>query len=251
MMWVKETLPPRARARWLLMTVRLSQSSLTGTERTEVAVGTRQRLVHVLGGAGRGAAQHGVGRVVAGRGRRPSAWTPWAPGCWCPWRARPPWRPVAAWRRRREPRLPSRGCLGGRAFAGAFSAALAGALSSLRGRGLRRRLRRGAEAAGAVRPAGGVGLEVRHPGGVDTRRDRTCTGRTSPRRATRSRRSRRRAGQGTDCLGTAARLASPLPGERAGVTSVVKASPPGQQMPTEGSPLGQGVTRATRQGDCA
>src|SRR5687767_5043743 len=40
MTWVKETLPPRARARWLLMTVRLSQSSLTGTERTEVAVGT-------------------------------------------------------------------------------------------------------------------------------------------------------------------------------------------------------------------
>ncbi len=40
MMWVKETLPPRARARWLLMTVRLSQSSLTGTDRTDVAVGT-------------------------------------------------------------------------------------------------------------------------------------------------------------------------------------------------------------------
>src|SRR6476661_9805941 len=40
MRWVKDTLPPRARARWLLMTVRLSQSSLTGTERTDVAVGT-------------------------------------------------------------------------------------------------------------------------------------------------------------------------------------------------------------------
>ena len=40
MMWVKETLPPRARARWLLITVRLSQSSLTGTVRTDVAVGT-------------------------------------------------------------------------------------------------------------------------------------------------------------------------------------------------------------------
>ena len=32
-------MPPRARARWLLITVRLSQSSLTGTERTLVAVG--------------------------------------------------------------------------------------------------------------------------------------------------------------------------------------------------------------------
>src|SRR6478735_6178270 len=40
MMWVNDTLPPRARARWLLMTVRLSHSSLTGTSRTEVAVGT-------------------------------------------------------------------------------------------------------------------------------------------------------------------------------------------------------------------
>src|SRR5262245_32659396 len=40
MMWVNDTLPPRARRRWLLMTIRLSISSLTGTERTLVAVGT-------------------------------------------------------------------------------------------------------------------------------------------------------------------------------------------------------------------
>src|SRR3954469_11005526 len=40
MMCVKDTLPPRARARWLLITMRLSQSSLTGTCRTLVAVGT-------------------------------------------------------------------------------------------------------------------------------------------------------------------------------------------------------------------
>src|SRR6195952_672702 len=46
--WVKETLPPRARARWLLMTMRLSQSSLTGTDRTLVAVGT-VRLASVFG----------------------------------------------------------------------------------------------------------------------------------------------------------------------------------------------------------
>src|SRR3954454_22096646 len=39
-MCVKETLPPRARDRWLLMTMRLSHSSLTGTARTLVAVGT-------------------------------------------------------------------------------------------------------------------------------------------------------------------------------------------------------------------
>ena len=52
------------------MTVRLSHSSFTGTERTEVAVGTVERGVHVGGGARRGAAQHGVGRLVAGLARR-------------------------------------------------------------------------------------------------------------------------------------------------------------------------------------
>src|SRR3954454_4938523 len=40
MMWVKLTLPPRERARWLLMTTRVSMSSLAGTARTLVAVGT-------------------------------------------------------------------------------------------------------------------------------------------------------------------------------------------------------------------
>src|SRR6476659_1907308 len=45
--WVNDTLPPRARARWLLMTTRLSMRSLTGTVRTLVAVGT-VRLVSML-----------------------------------------------------------------------------------------------------------------------------------------------------------------------------------------------------------
>src|SRR3954451_6417979 len=40
MRWVKLTLPPRPRARWLLITMRLSTSSLAGTARTLVAVGT-------------------------------------------------------------------------------------------------------------------------------------------------------------------------------------------------------------------
>src|SRR6187200_1613173 len=39
MRWVKLTLPPRARRRWLLITMRLSMSSFTGTARTLVAVG--------------------------------------------------------------------------------------------------------------------------------------------------------------------------------------------------------------------
>src|SRR5690606_37175903 len=40
MRWVKLTFPPRPRARWLLITMRLSESSLAGTARTLVAVGT-------------------------------------------------------------------------------------------------------------------------------------------------------------------------------------------------------------------
>src|SRR5882762_1867706 len=40
MTWVKETLPPRLRRRWLLTTIRLSAISFAGTARTLVAVGT-------------------------------------------------------------------------------------------------------------------------------------------------------------------------------------------------------------------
>src|SRR5258707_6837591 len=47
MRWVKETLPPRPRARWLLITIRLSISSFAETARTDVAVGTR-RLASML-----------------------------------------------------------------------------------------------------------------------------------------------------------------------------------------------------------
>src|ERR1700712_1203934 len=39
MRWVKLTLPPRARRRWLLMTMRLSIISFAGIVRTLVAVG--------------------------------------------------------------------------------------------------------------------------------------------------------------------------------------------------------------------
>src|SRR5215510_1615741 len=38
--WVNETFPPRPRARWLLITMRLSARSLAGMARTLVAVGT-------------------------------------------------------------------------------------------------------------------------------------------------------------------------------------------------------------------
>src|SRR3982750_626269 len=47
MRWVNDTLPPRPRRRWLLMTTRLSISSLAGMARTLVAVGTA-RLASML-----------------------------------------------------------------------------------------------------------------------------------------------------------------------------------------------------------
>src|SRR6476646_10204434 len=47
MRWVNETLPPRPRRRWLLMTTRLSMSSFAGIARTLVAVGTA-RLASML-----------------------------------------------------------------------------------------------------------------------------------------------------------------------------------------------------------
>src|SRR6185312_1828925 len=47
MRWVNDTLPPRPRRRWLLMTVRLSISSFAGIARTLVAVGTA-RLASML-----------------------------------------------------------------------------------------------------------------------------------------------------------------------------------------------------------
>src|SRR5687768_10012610 len=44
---VNDTLPPRPRDRWLLITMRLSMSSFAGTARTLVAVGTT-RLASML-----------------------------------------------------------------------------------------------------------------------------------------------------------------------------------------------------------
>src|SRR5690348_11274342 len=40
MRWVNESFPPRVRVRWLLAILRLTSSSLAGTGRTLVAVGT-------------------------------------------------------------------------------------------------------------------------------------------------------------------------------------------------------------------
>src|SRR5579875_1249316 len=68
MRWVKLTLPPRPRRRWLLMTTRLSMSSFAGTARTLVAVGT-VRLASMLATTRAAAPRNGwVGTSCGGVG---------------------------------------------------------------------------------------------------------------------------------------------------------------------------------------
>src|SRR5213079_3432115 len=78
MRWVNDTLPPRLRRRWLLITVRLSARSLAGTARTLVAVGT-VRLVSMLATTRAAAPLSGVVSAptgaAAGRGVAVSAGT--------------------------------------------------------------------------------------------------------------------------------------------------------------------------------
>src|SRR5262249_58901145 len=125
MKWVKLALPPRARRRWLLITIRLSESSLAGTARTLVAVGTvsevsmlattraaapRSTLVAASAGtttAGLARAGVGwsVGRVTGCSADR-TATAGWpAPG-WAGWRwPAGPGRPsLAGWRPAASPR---------------------------------------------------------------------------------------------------------------------------------------------------
>src|SRR4051812_7780203 len=74
MMWVKLTLPPRVRARWLFRTRRLTSSSRAGTTRKLVAVGTpsdASMLLAVLAAAPRSGvptATLGLGAGLAGVG---------------------------------------------------------------------------------------------------------------------------------------------------------------------------------------
>src|SRR3954451_25424280 len=71
MMCVNDTLPPRARARWLLITMRLSIKSLTGTDRTLVAVGTARlasMFCAVRAGAPRRTVSLGSSLALAGAG---------------------------------------------------------------------------------------------------------------------------------------------------------------------------------------
>src|SRR4051812_36476289 len=80
MRWVNDTLPPRPRRRWLLMTTRLSISSLAGMARTLVAVGTA-RLASMLVTMRAAAPRRGdvpPSEVAAGLG---AAACPGFPGC--------------------------------------------------------------------------------------------------------------------------------------------------------------------------
>ena len=112
MRWVKLTLPPRPRARWLLITMRLSTSSFAGTARTLVAVGT-QRRVHVLHDLARRRRAAGV----RGRGRRRAV-----RGL-----ARPGWRGGAAGGSRAWPVRGGAACGGAGAAAGRRGRRAAGA----------------------------------------------------------------------------------------------------------------------------
>src|SRR6185369_5675564 len=90
MMCVKLTLPPRPRARWLLITMRLSAMSLAGTARTLVAMGSASEASMLetifaatprigvvwapagsafAGSTGAGAGSTGAGAAATGAGR--------------------------------------------------------------------------------------------------------------------------------------------------------------------------------------
>ena len=160
-----------------------------------------QRGVHVLRrcGPARRAARCTSARRWPRRARR--AATPWAPGWWCPWPARRPWRSgrglatggglrlglVGRLRARASPRPSLRPWAGlaARPASARLLGCLLGGLADVRWRAV----------AGAVRAAvaRAVGLEVVDPRRVDAARGPAGTGRTSPRRATRWLRSRRRA----------------------------------------------------------
>ena len=70
MRWVNDTLPPRARARWLLMTRAVVPQQLDGHAAHRRRGRDLQRGVHVLHRAGRGTAQRDQRGLVAGGGRR-------------------------------------------------------------------------------------------------------------------------------------------------------------------------------------
>ena len=73
MRWVKETFPPRPRARWLLITIRLSDSSLAGHGPHAGRRGNAEAGRHVLGRARGGTAQPHRGGVVR---RSRAGWLP-------------------------------------------------------------------------------------------------------------------------------------------------------------------------------
>ena len=165
-----------------------------------------------------GPARRGARCTSARRSPRPArpACCPWRPAWWCPWPARRPARRGGAWRPGPEssPRPSAAWTPSGLGLGAAFSAAAARLRLGLRGlgRGVGCRLLLGLRGG---RSGVAVGA-ARWPGSTSPTWGRRCrdpsgTGRTSPPRATRWRRSRRRAVRETGCLRTAARVGSPLP----------------------------------------
>src|SRR5437764_4107628 len=87
MMWVKLTLPPRVRARWLFRTLRLTSSSRAGTTRKDVAVGTPsdasmftavRRAAPRSGLPTEAGAGAGLAGLAGGAGGEAAGWAGWA-----------------------------------------------------------------------------------------------------------------------------------------------------------------------------
>ena len=190
---VNETLPPRARLRWLLMTMRLSIMSFAGIVRTLVAVGTREARVHVGGERLGHALERGDRRPRArrsalglGDGRDRTPWRAPRPGSAAASRATEVvratgWLPVAVRRARlRSARRRGRGpaaALRPRRRSPSGAAVRAPALGSATGDRRRRGRRRRVDRAGSSRGSA-----------TTTGRPSSCrrgTARTSRRRATR------------------------------------------------------------------
>src|SRR6478736_9948816 len=80
MRWVKLTFPPRPRARWLLMTMRLSTISLAGTARTEVAVGTSSEASMLVTTRAAGPRSFWTSSMASASSAWDARWATWAYG---------------------------------------------------------------------------------------------------------------------------------------------------------------------------
>src|ERR1700685_3760481 len=152
MRWVNDTLPPRPLPRWLLITIRLSTSSLAGMARTLVAVGTvrlavmfaavraaapRSRTsIACCASGGGGAGLAGAGRVDETGAGVPLAGAAGAPGAGAAVAGPPAAGPFAGPPADGPPAAPPAAGTAGRRRARARGGRWGGAAPRARGRGL-------------------------------------------------------------------------------------------------------------------